>query len=242
MTRSTPARPASRLGAVLVGASLLTGIAALSACSAGQVTQTDTQVAAVPGVNVNTVDGKIAVRNAVIVYAPKYPAGATMPLDLRVFNNSGGQARLTAATISDKAGGSVVVVGGASPSAPPSPSASSASPSPSVSGSKKPSTSASASPSPSPSASPSPSPTSVGSSKIDVIVPANEAQVLSPSASGGYLAIVGRTEELRAGETTTVTLTFTYGDGSHTTVTFDVPVGTPLSPPVRVSPTVRVGE
>src|SRR5690349_17916340 len=48
-------RRRTRLGAVLVGASLLTGAgAALSACSAGQVTQTDAQVAAVPGVNVDS--------------------------------------------------------------------------------------------------------------------------------------------------------------------------------------------
>jgi hypothetical protein len=73
-------------------------------------------------------------------------------------------------------------------------------------------------------------------------VPANAPQVLSPSAPGGYLAIVGRSAPLPAGKTTTVTLTFTYGDGSQTTATFDVPVSTPLSPPVRVSPTIQVGE
>jgi hypothetical protein len=74
------------------------------------------------------------------------------------------------------------------------------------------------------------------------VVPTNAPQALTPSVPGGYLAIVGRSEELRAGETATLTLTFTYGDGSQTAVTFDVPVSTPLSPPVRVSPTFQVGE
>jgi hypothetical protein len=239
VTRSTPATPARRrtaLGA-LVGAALLTGLGALSACSAGQITQTDTQVAAIPGVDAESADGQIAIRNAVIVYASKYPAGATIPLDLRLFNNSGKQARLIGATTTK--GGTVVLVGGAS-ATPSPPAPTSASASPSVNGSRRPSGSPSAPASPSPTV--APSPTSAGSSKIDIALPPNAPQVLAPSGVGGYLAIVGRSEELRPGKTASITLTFAYEGGGQTTVTIDLPVSTPLSPPPRQSPTIRVGE
>src|SRR5262249_51734524 len=95
-------RRRTRLGAVLVGATLLTGAgAALSACSAGQITQTDTQVAAVPGVSVNSADGQIALRNAMIDYAAKYEPNTVVPLDLRLVNESTKDARLTGAVLAD---------------------------------------------------------------------------------------------------------------------------------------------
>jgi hypothetical protein len=205
--------------AVVLGVGLVCGLAAISACSAGQITQTDTQVASVPGVSADSADGKIAVRNATLAYAPKYTPNSTIPLDLRLFNNSGGDVRLTGATTDN---GRVVLFGGSTASASPS-----ASPSPSAS--KK------ANGSPSPSPSPTPSPTSAASTTINLPVPQDGPQVLSPG-SGTYLAIVGRTAELPAGESTSVTLTFTYADGSTTTISMDVPVGTPLSPPPRESP------
>src|SRR6185312_5082029 len=94
-------RRRTSLGAVLVGASLLTGIAALSACSAGQITQTDTQVASVPGVNVNSADGQVALRNGMIDYAAKYEPNTVVPLELRFVNESTKDARLTGAVMAD---------------------------------------------------------------------------------------------------------------------------------------------
>jgi hypothetical protein len=199
--------------ALVLGAGLVCGLAAISACSAGQVTQTDTQVASVPGVSTDSADGKIAVRNATLMYAAKYEPNSTIPLDLRLFNNSGGDVRLTGATTDN---GRVVLVGG---------SAASPAPSPSVSVSKK----ANGSPSP------TPAPTSTAATTINLPVPQDGPQVLSPR-TGTYLAIVGRTAELPAGESASVTLTFTYADGSTTTISMDVPVATPLSAPPRESP------
>src|ERR1041384_5085757 len=115
-------RRRTRLGAVLVGATLLTGAAAaLSACSSGQITQTDSQVASVPGVNVNSADDQVALRNAMIDYAGKYEPNAVVPLDLRFINQSTKAARVTSAVLAD-GDGTVLLVNGSS-SASPSPAA-----------------------------------------------------------------------------------------------------------------------
>src|SRR5690349_11367710 len=127
-------RRRTRLGAALVGATLLTGAAAaLSACSAGQITQTDTQVASVPGANVRTTDGQIALLNGLVAYAPKYQPNTTIPLDLRLVNNATQGARLTGAVTADGNGTVVLVGGGSSASASPSSPSPSAAPSPSSS-------------------------------------------------------------------------------------------------------------
>ena len=112
MTRSTPATPQARrrtvLGAALM-ASAAFGLGVLSACSAGQITQTDQQVAAVPGINATSADGKIVVRDATVTFADQYKTGATVPLNLRLFNNATQSVKLTGAT---SAGGPIVLVGG----------------------------------------------------------------------------------------------------------------------------------
>jgi hypothetical protein len=220
-------RRRTSLGAVLVGAALLTGIAALSACSAGQITQTDSQVAGVPGVNADSADGHIALRNAMIVYAANYQPNTTVPLELRLFNNSGQTARLTGAVLADGEG-TVVLVGGPTPSAPGSPPAPPPLP---------PSPSGSALPSGPPSPPASPSPTAVGSARLSLEVPQDGLQVLDPSMpAGGYLAVTGRPSNIQAGQTVGFTFTFTYADGSTTTLSADLPVGVPLSPPSREVP------
>ena len=219
-------RRRTSLGAVLVGASLLTGIAALSACSAGQITQTDSQVASVPGVNVNSADGQVALRNGMIVYAEDYQPNTTVPLDMRLFNNSVQTARLTGAVPAD-GNGTVVLIGGPTPSAAASPAAP-----PSIA----PSSSGSASPSGPASPSAAPSPTAVGSAQLSVEVPQGGLRVLDPSVPGGYLALIGRSANIQAGKTVAFTFTFTYGDGSTTTLSADLPVGVPLSPPSREAP------
>lgn len=231
MTRSTPATPLARrrsaLGAALLGASLFSGLTALSACSAGQITQTDTQVASVPGVNASSADGNIAVRDVVLAYAPKYEPGATVPIVLRVFNNSDKLVRITAATSQR---GPVVLVG--SPSATPSvtPSAT-----PSGSSSNRPSGSPSGSASPS--ASPSPTPTVVGASRFQVDVPVRGFQLLTPETKT-YLAIAPLSgSALMAGQSVPVTLNFAYADGTSTIITdLNVPVSVPLSPIPRQVP------
>jgi hypothetical protein len=214
-------RRRTRLGAVLVGATLLTGAAAaLSACSSGQVTQTDSQVASVPGVNVNSADGQVALRNAMIDYASKYEPNTVVPLDLRLVNQSTKDARLTGAVLAD-GNGTVLLVSGSSsaspsPAAPPSPSGSASASAPTA----------------------EPSPTAIGSSQLNVDMPAGQLIVLSSSQTGGsYLVITKRSSEIVPGTTVGVNFTITYADGStSTTLSANLPVGIPLSPPTQEPP------
>ncbi|WP_433054906.1 hypothetical protein [Dactylosporangium sp. CS-033363] len=245
MTRSTQAKPLARrrtaLGAALLATAAL-GVGLLSACSAGQITQTDTQTAAVPGINAESADGKIALRDGGITYADQYKAGATVPLTVRFFNNAEKTVKLTGAT-SDN--GQIVLVGGAQPSAAaapasPSPSVTSASATPS--GTRKPSGSPSGSPSESPSvAPPSPTATSAGASAIAVEIPASGVALLTHDNGGTkYLAIdkLSGAPLLPGGALTNVVFTFTYADGSTTTMKLPnlpmTPPATPLPKPSSV--------
>jgi hypothetical protein len=66
---------------------------------------------------------------------------------------------------------------------------------------------------------------------------ANGLLILAPEGgTSGYLAITGRSAALTPGNTVGVTLTFTYADNSTTTLSADVPVAVPLSPPARETP------
>lgn len=227
MTRST-------WGAALLGAALLTGLAA---CSAGQITQTDTQVASVPGINVNSADGNIALRNGLIDYAPSYPVGQPIPIEVRLFNNSHQAAQLTAVKVTDATfHGTVLLVGGPTPSptaAPPSQSPSE-SPSPSTTVTPKGSGSAvPASATPTASPTPSPSPSAIGASTFNVAIGVDGIVALTMTG-GTYLAITDASEPLVAGQTVTTELTFTYADGTTTTMSnVDLPVAPPLSPIAR---------
>jgi hypothetical protein len=208
-------RRRTRLGAVLVGATLLIGAgAALSACSSGQITQTDTQVAAVPGANAKTADGQVSLLNGLIVYAPKYEPNTTVPLDLRLVNDGTQDVRLTGAVTADGNGTVVLVGGGSSPSAAPAPSGSAA-----------------------PSSAPSASSSDAGSASVDVDLPAGQLVILSSSQTGGsYLAITKRSDEIVPGKTVGVNFTFTYADGKSVVLTANLPVGVPLSPPTQEPP------
>ncbi|GGM97969.1 hypothetical protein GCM10011609_39890 [Lentzea pudingi] len=73
---------------MIVTAALAAGLGLVAVgCSAGQVTQTDTQVAAVDGASGNA--GPIAVRNAMLAFPPdgnRYPDGADVPLTFVIAN------------------------------------------------------------------------------------------------------------------------------------------------------------
>src|SRR5687767_11718132 len=108
--------------AVLVAASgaLLTGV--LSGCGAGQVTQTENQQPPISGVNADSADGKIGLRDLAVEYAgPKgYAMGGNAPLRVRIVNSGTSPVRLTGVASSV---GSVVMSGpgvSLSPSATPS--------------------------------------------------------------------------------------------------------------------------
>lgn len=240
MTRTIPASLPTRrrtvLGAALLASAAL-GVGLLSGCSAGQITQTDTQVAAVPGVSAQSADGLIALREGVMAYSAEYKAGSVVPIEVRLFNNAKQSVKLTGVT-AGSAGG-VVLVGApsaaASPSASPTPSPSSASPSSSKS------SSSSASPAASKSPTPSPTPAVAGSSKISVEIPVGGFVSLS-EGSKTYLAVEKLTgETLKAGSALAdVTFTFTYADGSTTTINLpELPMTVPLSPLPKPSSVVE---
>jgi hypothetical protein len=211
------------LAAALLASAAL-GVGLLSGCSAGQITQTDSQVAAVPGVSAQSADGLIALREGVVAYSNDYKAGSVVPIEVRLFNNAKQSVKLTGVTSS---GGTVVLVGGSAASAAPAASPS-ASPSLSPSGSRSPSGSPSATKSPTP----SPTPAAVGSSKIAIEIPVGGFVSLTESTKT-YLAVEKLSgEELRAGAALAdVTFTFTYADGSTTTIKLpELPMTVPLSP------------
>ncbi|MFG2039007.1 hypothetical protein [Dactylosporangium sp. NPDC048998] len=240
MTRSTPATPLARRTLLRAGllATAALGAGLLSACGAGQITQTNNQVPAVPGINVNSADGQVALRDGVVAYADEYKTGSTVPISVRLFNNSTQAVKLTGVT-SDS--GKFVLVGGAKPAAAAAaPAPSSASPS----GSKKPSGNASASADETPAADrpvAAPAPTSAGSSNISVAIPVNGVVVLSPSTNT-YLAVDKLTgQPLRAGGALkNVVFTFTYADGKTTTITLpNLPMTPPLTPLPKPSAVVH---
>lgn len=83
----------------------------VTACSSGQVTQTDSME---PAVNGNMADvGEVALRNVVIAYpeSGSYASGDDAPLRLAIINNGGSDDELT--SVSSPAAGSVEIVGGA---------------------------------------------------------------------------------------------------------------------------------
>jgi hypothetical protein len=235
VTRTIPAaRRRSVLGAALLASAAL-GVGLLSGCSAGQITQTDNQVAAVPGVSAQSADGLISLRDAVVAYADVYKPGSVVPIEARLLNNAKQSVKLTGVTAGSA--GSVVLVGGPSAAAAPaspSPTPSSASPSVSKSGSS------SASPAAPKSPTPSPTPAVVGSSKISVEIPVGGFVALSQGTKT-YLAVEKLSgEELRAGSALAdVTFTFTYADGTTTTIKLpELPMTVPLTPLPKPSPVV----
>ncbi|MGH3810991.1 MAG: copper chaperone PCu(A)C [Pseudonocardiaceae bacterium] len=77
-----------RLAVTALAAACCATAAALTGCGAGQITQTDSQVAAVNGAYGDV--GNIALRNVLIHYPPSpngtYPAGSNVPVLLTIVN------------------------------------------------------------------------------------------------------------------------------------------------------------
>lgn len=85
---------------------------ALAGCSAGQITQTDSQVAAVDGTS-GDLGNTIALRDAQIPYPSNpngtYPAGSTVPVQLSIINQGTSTDELIAVT--SPAAGQAIVLG-----------------------------------------------------------------------------------------------------------------------------------
>jgi copper(I)-binding protein len=203
----------------------------LSGCGAGQVTQTENQNPPVSGVNVDSEDGKVQLRNVSFEYGSPagYETGQTVKLHVRIFNQNLEPIRLIGVATDI---GAVVIAGkGVTAPAPPPTSAPPSSASGSASGAPSGSASGSASASASGSASATPSPTPTGPATnptIDVEIPVRGIAVLDPTLDR-YLQIIGLTEELTPGDTVEVTFRFNNG----VSITTPVPIAVPMTPPAR---------
>jgi copper(I)-binding protein len=225
------------LSGLLAGAGMAVTLA-LTACSAGQLTQTSSQVPAVPGANVNA--GTIALRNLLISYVGVggYPAGADAPLEVRIFNQGVKPVRLVGASSAQARTVSLVgAAGSPSPSASPSPAtspspAASASPSPAASGSPSP---AAGSPSPSAAASPTPAPSPsagpAGQETFSIEIPPQGYVLLVPG-EGQYLRLTGLTKALTPGMLARVTFTFDDGNRADAEIPFAPAPTVPREGPV----------
>jgi hypothetical protein len=249
ITGTLPRRRTTGVAALLIAPA--TALAMMSGCSAGQVSQTDDMVAPVPGLSVDSADGKVSLRNVMIKYAGPdgYRVGGTAPLIAALINNDPSAAitlsGATAATRDGKPLGTVTLAGGAAdiegnppPGQPGAATSASARPSTSATASAGASASASASARPSGSAEPSGStePVAPPVAPLNLKIPADSFARLSPE-SGAYLAITGLTQKLVPGDT--AYLTFTV-DGKEP-IKAPVPFETPFSPPPRATP-VETGE
>lgn len=230
------------IGMLFAGAAAL----AVSACSAGQITQTSAQVPAIPGVNVNIggPGGAIAIRDLLVPYnGPEgYPQGGSAPLVVRIFNDAAQPAHLVGVSSADAA--SVTLVGGApvaTPTAAPTPAATpppatpaatppAATPTP---GAATPTPGAEATPGPTAPAvppTPTPAPAPAGQTSLRIEVPGGSYVLLVPG-QGSYLQLDGLTRALAAGGSVAVTFTFE----GHAPVTVNVPVAPPTAPAPRAS-------
>lgn len=100
---------ARRAAALAIAAAAATG---LSACGAGQVTQTDTKQSAIAGIN--TDEGDLSLRDLQVEYAAEgYEAGGTAPLRLWIANDGDESVSLTG--IETEAAEGVTLVDGGDP-------------------------------------------------------------------------------------------------------------------------------
>jgi hypothetical protein len=215
----------------LLAASAAAATGLLSGCGAGQITGTDSQVAPVPGLNLQSSDGSILVRDLKIAYRDPagYIQGGTAPVSVLIYNTTRSPVILTGVQAQ---GGRVVLSGpnavppGGTSAAPLPPTTSSA-PSASASPSRRPNGSASPSASVvAPSAPPSTvTPPPVGISDIRITIPPGGFVKLTPDAAR-YLQVTDLARALRSGGG--VQMRFAFDNGA--VIEANVPVGTPLTP------------
>ncbi|GAA3344281.1 hypothetical protein GCM10020358_46900 [Amorphoplanes nipponensis] len=239
-------------------AALATGVATLAAialagCSAGQVAETALKNASVYGVNAESSDGSVFIRNLAVSYngSTGYPAGADAPLQVGLYNQT--RQAITVLVSSQPATGgealvsarSVALVGGAAtPSAPataiPEPSGSRPSDTEDdQSGDQVPDPSAN----PSPGATPSTAPAAGGATgrpaRIE-IGPLGSATFLPGDAE--KLQAVGLSGKLVPGQS--INLVFEFSNGAKPLV-LQAPMAIPLSPASRApgfEPEENLGE
>ena len=210
---SDPRRNRAQL---LVGAVIVA--VAVAGCGAGQITQTSRQVAAVEGANVTA--GQIAVRNAVIEFdgpaegAAVYPVGGNAPLQMSIVNSGAEVDRLVAASspVADSVqisgvlripGGQALDIEGAPATAAPAP--------------------AEGTPAPAPGAAPAEAPPAAEAPAAAEPTPVAAPPAAEAPAGVGSIVLTGLREDVRAGLTYPLILTFERAGELR----FDVPVANP---------------
>jgi copper(I)-binding protein len=230
---SDPRRNRARL---VIGA--LIAAVAVAGCGAGQITQTARQVAAVEGANATA--GHISVRNATIEFdeaghgAAVHPIGGSAPLEMLIVNTGAEIDRLVAASspvaesvqisgvLRIPGGRALAIKGAPAALAAPAPAQATpgATPAPAEAGAQgtptaTPPTTAGAAPG---AAAPTTAPSD--SATITIVPPAVADGV---AADGGSIVLTGLREDVQAGLTYPLTLTFERAGE----VRFDVPVANP---------------
>jgi hypothetical protein len=206
--------------------------ALLAGCGAGQITQTSTKAASVPGANKDV--GDIAVRNAVVTAPPDdaWKAGSDAPLDLRLINLGLEPETLIGATSEDAASVEIRPGSAAAPTASASPGVAPvtcASPLASVSPGSPESPSESPSPSepatPSAPASVTPSAPTAPAVQQSIVIPPACLVAVGPTAPL-QLVLTGLKKEALVGDVIPVTLQFERAGK----VTLEMPIVPPATP------------
>jgi hypothetical protein len=224
VTRSI--RGSRRAAALLAGAAAATLL--VSGCGAGQIAETAAKASSVPGVNIDSQDGSVAIRNLQVPYpgTKGYPAGGEAPLTMAIYNqtNNPVEVRVTSKPVKDPEaqvvwGRTVVLTrGGTSATG----AATTASGTPTAAGAT-PTASAAA-------------PSGVAGQQAVIEIPAL-ASVTVTTASTELLKVVGLNDALTPGKS--VNLTFEFSNGAPA-LTVAAPTGVPLSPAPRGTPAREV--
>ena len=239
----TPIRYARFAGTAIVA------VVALAGCSAGQVAETAQINPAISGLDTQTPDGSLLIRNLQVLYTGTagYPAGSTAPLQVSLFNETG-QA-MTVQISSAPAPGSVSarqigLTGGAaaaSPSANPEPSGSRPASDPNPQATEVIDPSGEPTTPPAPGASVVPDPSLEPAQPARITIPARSSATFQPDTDQKLLAI-GLSEQLRPG----MSLSLVVETGTTAPpLTVLAPMEIPLSPASRgtgIPPEKNLGE
>jgi hypothetical protein len=194
----------TRRAALFAGASAMAAVA-LAGCSAGQVAETALKRPSNQGLNVDNSNQTVLIRNLAVVYngTVGYPAGASAPIEVSLFNQTDHEVQVTVTSTKPDSGtgvygSSVGVVGPASAPAP-DPSASSE-----------------------PASNPEPQPARI------TIAPMSAASFMASDEKS--LQVIGLSGKLTPGNG--VNLTFSFSNGADP-LTVVAPMGIPLTPASR---------
>lgn len=230
--------PGTRRVALAAGFATV-AVLALTGCSAGQVAETAMLDAPISGLNTQSADGSLLIRNLQVVYnnPTGYPAGGNAPLELALYNQTKQPITVLISSrppqtpaegiVSARQVGLTGGAAAASPSANPEPSGSRPSaPADVPTNQPLPTEPASDAPSTSPA---TPAPTGVALAPARITIPALSSATYLPGEQAS-VQVVGLSDELAPGDS--VSLVFELSNGSAP-LAVTAPFAIPLSPASR---------